>query len=48
MQKISDKNLEKIIGGELSVWVYLIASSIVIFLSGVIDGYTHPEPCKKV
>ena len=48
MQKINNKKLEKITGGEVSVWVYLIATSIIIFLSGVIKGYTHPESCKKV
>ncbi len=48
MQKISEKNLEKIVGGEVSVWIYLIVTSIIIFLSGVIEGYTHPEPCKKI
>ena len=41
MQKINNKKLEKITGGEVSVWVYLIATSIIIFLSGVIKGYTH-------
>ncbi len=45
MQKLNDDKLENIIGGEVTVWVYLIATSIVIFLSGIIDGYIHPKEC---
>lgn len=45
MQKISDKKLEKIIGGEISVMVYLIATTIVVFLSGILEGYTNPKKC---
>ncbi len=47
MKKINDKKLEKIIGGEVAVGVYLAVSSIAIFISGIIYGFTHPNPCKN-
>lgn len=45
MYKLSDKRLEKITGGEVSVMVYLIATTIVVFISGILDGYTNPKKC---
>lgn len=47
MKKISNKELEKITGGELSVWVYVVTAAIVTFVSGIIDGYTHPKSCRS-
>jgi len=45
MQRVSDKELIGVVGGEVSVWVYVVASAITIFISGVIEGYTHPRAC---
>ena len=47
MKKISNKKLEKIVGGEITVWTILAVSAIVIFISGVIEGYTHPKACNN-
>lgn len=47
MKKITKKELTNIIGGEVSVWVYIVTSAIAIFISGVIEGYTHPRACDK-
>ncbi len=46
MQKIKKKDLEKITGGEVSVWVYVVAAAITVFISGIIEGYTHPKSCQ--
>ena len=48
MQKIENKEeLLKITGGELTVWTCLAISAVVIFITGIITGYTYPEPCNK-
>lgn len=47
MQKIADKELENITGGEISAWAYVVASAIAIFISGIIEGYTHPKSCNN-
>ncbi len=43
--KLEKEELEKISGGEIGTWVYLIVTSIIIFASGIITGYTHEKPC---
>ncbi len=45
MKKLDNKKLANITGGEVSVWVYMISSAIVVFVSGIIKGYTHPRSC---
>ncbi len=45
--KLKDEELEKVNGGEVGMWVYLIVTSIIIFASGVITGYTHGKPCNN-
>ncbi len=45
--KLSDESLEKIEGGEVGIWVYLIVTSVIIFASGIINGYTHVKPCNN-
>lgn len=47
MQKIKKKELENITGGEVSVWVYVVTSAIAVFISGIIEGYTHPKSCNN-
>lgn len=43
--KINDEELEKINGGEAGLWIYLIVTSIIVFASGVLQGYTHGKEC---
>lgn len=39
ISKISDENLERIKGGAtVTIWTGIAIASIIIFLSGVIDG----------
>lgn len=48
MIELSDKELNNIEGGaavSTCVGIGLVVSSIVIFLSGLIRGYTNPEGC---
>lgn len=46
MKKIEDDKLEKISGGGIH-WaaIGLGIAAIVVFLSGVIEGYTNPGSC---
>ena len=44
---IDNEDLEKIKGGEaMTVWMGIAIATIVIFLSGVIEGITNPSSCK--
>ena len=46
MKKIQEDKLENIKGGAIiSVWTGIVVASIVIFISGVIEGITNPERC---
>ncbi|MBQ9019284.1 MAG: hypothetical protein IJ097_03100 [Bacilli bacterium] len=47
MVKIEEEKLEKIKGGEgvSAVWIGIAVASLIIFLSGVIEGLTNPEKC---
>ncbi len=46
LQNIDYKNMEKITGGSSTLaGVALIVTAVIIFLSGVINGYTNPEKC---
>lgn len=46
MKKIDDDKLDLIKGGEIgTVWVFVIVSAVVVFLSGVIEGFTNPSKC---
>ena len=44
MKRLDNKELERIEGG-ISAWAALGIASIVIFVSGVIDGIVHPKSC---
>lgn len=51
IEKLTINQLEDIQGGaavtiSTGVWIGLIVSTIVVFLSGVIEGITNPEKCK--
>ena len=43
--KIKETDLEKIKGGEVSLAVVLGVAALVVFISGIIDGYVHPKSC---
>lgn len=44
--KILDNNqLDKVVGG--NVWVGLGIVAFIIFLAGVIEGYTNPSSCNN-
>ncbi len=46
MKKIEVNQLDKITGGAtLSVGTGVLIATIIIFLSGVIEGITNPERC---
>ena len=46
IKNIREEELENIKGGAtVSVWTGVVISSIVIFLSGVIEGITNPSRC---
>ncbi len=44
--KVNDEKLEKISGGSVEwLGIGLAIAAIVIFLSGVFEGYTNPGRC---
>ncbi len=46
MTIISDEKLEKIKGGgSAAIWIGLGVTALIVFLSGVIDGFTNPKGC---
>jgi len=47
MREIEDHELEKVRGGASSSWVGIGIGALVIFIIGVIDGYTRPMSCNK-
>lgn len=47
MREIEENELEKVRGGASSSWVGLGIGALVIFIIGVIDGYTRPLSCNE-
>ncbi|NLL45050.1 MAG: class IIb bacteriocin, lactobin A/cerein 7B family [Mollicutes bacterium] len=47
MQKLNKKELLNIKGGGISLGVACLIGTGIIFLIGVIDGYTRPLKCNK-
>jgi hypothetical protein len=46
IEKITDENLEKISGGGVQWFALgLGIATLVIFISGIIEGYTNPGRC---
>ena len=46
MQIVSNEELENIKGGAaVTVWTGIAIATVVIFLSGVIEGITNPKRC---
>lgn len=47
MKKISDSELDNIAGGGTPfVGVGLVISAIIVFIAGILDGYTNPGSCE--
>ena len=48
IKKVEDNDLEKVNGGSLEwVGVGLAIAALVVFLSGVIEGFTNPGRCSS-
>jgi len=48
IKRIKKEELDNIKGGAMiSVWTGIVITSIVVFISGVIEGITNPERCKE-
>lgn len=46
IHKITDDKLEKIKGGATSaVWIGVGIASLVIFITGILEGVTNPKGC---
>lgn len=45
MKALESEELKKITGG--SVWVGIAIAAIVVFLSGVLEGFTNPGRCNN-
>ena len=48
IKTIKNEELENIKGGAttaFSIWTGIVVASIIVFLSGVIEGITNPERC---
>lgn len=46
MQKVSILELEQVKGG-VSGWTMVGIAALVVFLAGVFEGITSPNPCQK-
>lgn len=46
MQGVNYLELDKVRGG-VSGWVVVGIATVVIFLAGVVEGITSPNPCQK-
>lgn len=44
MKKMTMEEMKEIKGG-FSVWAGLGIAAIIVFLTGVIDGFVHPNSC---
>ncbi len=47
MVQSENKELEQIVGGGCSVWVGIAIAAVIVFLSGVIEGFTNPGRCSE-
>lgn len=45
MQRLSNSQLDNITGG--NVWIGLGVVALIIFLAGIIEGYTNPGECNN-
>ncbi len=48
INSVSEEKLEKIEGGgAAAIWIGIAISAAVIFISGVIEGFTNPKACEN-
>ena len=45
METLKKDEMKRIKGGGISVWVMVGIGAAIVFLSGIIDGFVHPESC---
>lgn len=45
MNKIDELELMNINGGGISFWTVIGISALVVFIAGVLDGFTRPLKC---
>ena len=45
MKRITEEELKRIKGGEFTSWMGLGIAAVIVFLSGVIDGFVNPKTC---
>ncbi len=45
MQDLEKNEMQSIRGGGVSLWVIAGISAVIVFLSGVIDGFVRPQDC---
>lgn len=46
MQVVTDLELDQVRGG-VSGWVVIGIAAVIVFLEGVFEGITSPNPCQK-
>lgn len=47
MNRITNRKLQEVQGGEITAFGIMAVSAVVIFLSGIIKGYTNPGRCNN-
>jgi lactobin A/cerein 7B family class IIb bacteriocin len=45
--KLTNKQLQDVKGGSVTLGVGLMIIAGIVFIIGVIDGYVRPLPCRK-
>ncbi len=48
MKKLNNKELEKIIGGASGLTVTTVIGAIIVFATGIFDGFVRPFTCRGV
>ncbi|MEG0025870.1 MAG: class IIb bacteriocin, lactobin A/cerein 7B family [Bacilli bacterium] len=47
MLELTKKELQNISGGEFNIGIAALIGSIIVFISGIFDGYVRPFSCRK-
>lgn len=48
MNKLNEEQLKEIKGGSIDWGIATIISGIVMFISGIFDGYVRPFACRSI